>query len=59
MIQLAQRLKKRSPRWKNIYARLEANVGNKKATCALARRLLVVVYAMLRDMKAYQLVAAA
>jgi transposase len=59
MIQLAQRLKTRSPRWKNIYARLEANAGKKKATCALARRLLVVIYAMLRDMKAYQLLAAA
>ena len=59
MIQLAQRLKTRSPRWKNLYARLEVKVGKKKATCALARRLLVVIYAMLRDMKAYQLVAAA
>jgi len=59
MIQLAQRLKTRSPRWSGIYNKLQYRIGKKKATCALARRLLIVIYAMLRDMKPYALVKAA
>ena len=59
MIQLAQRMKRSSPRWESTYKRLSKRVGKKKATCAIARRLLLVIYAMLRDGKAYQLPAAA
>lgn len=54
LIQLAHRLKVSSARWAQIYAPLEKRCGNKKATCALARRLLLVIYAMLRDGKAYR-----
>ena len=56
MIQLAQRLKTRSPRWNRIYSALATKIGTKKATCALARRMLIAIYAMLRDMKTYQLI---
>jgi hypothetical protein len=59
LIQLAHRVKRKSPRWKSSFERLSRRVGNKKATCAIARRLLLVIYAMLRDGKAYQLPAAA
>lgn len=58
LIQLTQRLKTRSPRWQGTYARLSERSGSKKATCAIARRLLLVIYAMLRDTTAYQLVKA-
>jgi transposase len=38
---------------------LSKRIGNKKATCAITRRLLLVIYAMLRDGKGYRLPAAA
>lgn len=59
MIQLAHRLKRTSRRWQTFFEQLSQRVGKKKATCAIARRLLLVIYAMLRDGKAYQLPAAA
>jgi transposase len=59
LIQLAQRLKIRSAQWNRIYTGLAKRVGNKKATCALACRLLLTIYAMLRDGRAYKLTAAA
>ncbi|NOY41678.1 MAG: IS110 family transposase [Planctomycetes bacterium] len=59
MVQLAHRMKRNSCRWQVVFDRLSQRVGKKKATCAIARRLLLVVYAMLRDGKAYQLPAAA
>ena len=59
MIQLAQRLKRSTTRWRRMYDKLERRIGNKKATCAIARRLLLTMYAMLRDGRAYQMPAAA
>lgn len=59
MIQLAHRMKRTSPRWQRVFERLSVRIGKKKATCAIARRLLLVLYAMLRDGKAYQFPAAA
>jgi transposase len=59
LIQLTHRLKTRSRYWNRIYQGLQNRIGNKKATCAIARRLLLVIYAMLRDTTAYQLVKAA
>jgi len=59
MIQLAHRVKRTSQRWQTVFERLSQRVGKKKATCAIARRLLLVIYAMLRDGKAYQFPAAA
>jgi transposase len=59
LIQLAHRIKGRTARWRSAFQRLSERVGKKKATCAIARRLLLVIYAMLRDGKAYQLPAAA
>ena len=59
LIQLAHRVKRRSARWEAIYGKLLKRMGNKKATCALARRLLVTIYAMLREGKAYRMPAAA
>jgi len=59
MIQLAHRVKTRSVRWSAAFEQLSRKAGRKKATCAIARRLLLVIYAMLRDGKAYDLPAAA
>ena len=58
MIQLAHRVKRFTARWRQIFNRLSPKIGKKKATCAIARRLLLVIYAMLRDGKAYQPAAA-
>lgn len=57
MIQLAHRLKRTTARWRSIYTKLEKRIGAKKATCAIARRLLITMYAMLRDGRAYQMAA--
>lgn len=54
LIQLAHRMKRTTARWRTAFERLARRVGKKKATCAIARRLLLVLYAMLRDGKAYQ-----
>jgi transposase len=59
MIQLAHRVKRQLARWHTAFLRLSIRVGKKKATCAIARRLLLVIYAMLRDGRAYQLPARA
>jgi hypothetical protein len=59
MIQLAHRMKRTSARWKKKFEQISRRAGKKKATCAIARQLLLVIYAMLRDGKAYQLPAAA
>jgi transposase len=59
LIQLAHRMKRTTTRWAQIFERLNKRIGKKKATCAIARRLMLVIYAMLRDGKAYQMAAAA
>ncbi|MCB1512806.1 MAG: IS110 family transposase [Hyphomicrobiaceae bacterium] len=59
MVQLAHRLKRSTARWQRSFSQLENRIGSKKATCAIARRLLITLYAMLRDGRAYQMAAAA
>jgi len=56
MIQLAQRMK-RTSRWGRVFEQVSRRAGKKKATVALARRLLLVIFAMLRDGRAYQMAA--
>ena len=55
LIQLAHRLKVQTMRWRRTFERLKKRTGNNKATCAVARRILLVIYAMLRDGTAYQM----
>lgn len=59
MIELAWRMVGTSRRWGRHYTRLEARVGAKKAIVAIARRLLTVLYSLLRDGEKYSLVEAA
>ncbi|MEO2016834.1 MAG: transposase [Fuerstiella sp.] len=57
--QLAHRMKRTTARWQNLFEQISRRVGKKKATCAIARRLLLVVYAMLRDGQAYRVAGTA
>lgn len=60
LIQAAWRLTNNSPRWASIFEGLRKSTGSKKkAIVGVARRLLCVMFAMLRDGKSYQLAAAA
>ena len=57
MIQLAHRMKRTTARWQALFEQISRRAGKKKATCAIARRLLLVIYAMLRDGQAYKIPA--
>lgn len=58
MIQLAQRMKTTSSRWRSRFEQISRKAGPKKATVAIARRLLLVIFAMLREGQAYRPAAA-
>jgi transposase len=55
MIELAWRMVGRSRRWGRHYTRLEARIGAKKAIVAIARRLLGVIFTLLRTGQKYAL----
>ncbi len=55
MIEFAWRMVGSSRRWGRHYHRLEARIGAKKAIVAIARRLLGMVFALLREGKRYSL----
>jgi transposase len=55
MIELAWRLVGASRRWGRQYHRLATRVGPKKAIVAIARRLLGVIFALLRSTQKYSL----
>jgi len=55
MIELAWRMVGTSRKWGGHYHRLEARVGAKKAIVAIARRLLGMIFALLRTGQKYSL----
>jgi transposase len=56
LIETAWRLVRKTARWRALFDRLRATTGHKKkAIVGVARRLLCVLFAMLRDGKAYRL----
>jgi len=58
LIETAWRLVQTSPRWRRLFIKLRGSTGHiKKAIVGVARRVLCVMYAMLRDGKAYRLAA--
>ena len=57
MIQLAHRMKRTTVRWGRMFEQISRRAGKKKATVAVARRLLLVIFAMLRDGRSYQMAA--
>jgi len=59
LIQAAWRLANTSPRWQRVFETLRQNTGSKKkAIVGVARRLLCVMFALLRDGKRYDFAAA-
>jgi transposase len=59
LVEAAWRLVALSPRWAAVYQRIKGRSGAKRAIVAVARKLLCVLYAMLRDAQPYRLAAAA
>jgi transposase len=55
MIELAWRMVRTSRRWGRHYTRLEVRIGAKKAIVAIARRLLGVIFTLLRNGQKYAL----
>jgi transposase len=60
MIETAWRLVGKLRHWRTMFETLERNTGSKKkAIVAVARRVLCVMFAMLRDGRPYQMAAEA
>jgi transposase len=55
LVEASWRVIRQSMAWERIYQGLKRRAGGKKAIVAVARRLLCVIYAMLRDGKNYDL----
>jgi transposase len=55
MIETAWRLVGKTRRWGQVYEKLKARTGGKKAIVAVARRLLGVMVALLRSGRRYSL----
>jgi len=57
LVESAWRLVGTSPKWAAMFARLKQRKGSKRAIVAVARKLLCVLYAMLRTRTPYKIVA--
>jgi len=57
LVQAAWRLAVKSPKWVIVYARLKERKGSKRAIVAVARKLLCVLYAMLKTSTPYKIAA--
>jgi transposase len=55
LVEAAWRVVRQSAAWRRIYERIRGRAGGKKAIVAVARRLLTVMAAMLRDGTSYRL----
>jgi transposase len=58
LVEAAWRLVQKSVRWSAVFARLRKRGGNKRAIVAVARKLLCVLYAMLKTSTPYKVMAA-
>ena len=56
LVESAWRLVGNSPKWAALFARLTHRSGNKRAIVAVARKLLCVLYAMLKTSTPYKIV---
>jgi transposase len=56
LVEAAWRLVAKSPKWVVVFARLKERSGSKRAIVAVARKLLCVLYAMLRTSTPYKIV---
>ncbi len=55
LVEAAWRLVRQTARWRSVYEGIKKRRGGKKAIVAVARRLLCVMYALLRSGKPYRL----
>jgi transposase len=53
LVESAWRVGRHTSAWRRVYENIKKRAGGKKAVVAVARRLLCVLYAMLRDGKNY------
>jgi transposase len=58
LVEAAWRLVGHSGRWKRVYERIKRRGGSKRAIVAVARKLMGVIYAMLKTMTPYRVIAA-
>ena len=58
LVESAWRLVRTSPKWSALFSRLRKRSGSKRAIVAVARKLLCVLYAMLKTSTPYKIVAA-
>lgn len=56
LVESAWRLVGHSPRWEQVYQRIKKHSGAKRAIVAVARKLMCVIYAMLKTMTPYKVV---
>jgi transposase len=56
LVESAWRLVNASPKWTAVFARLRKRTGNKRAIVAVARKLLCVLYAMLKTSTPYKVI---
>jgi transposase len=54
LVETAWRVVNQSPKWKAVYSRLKKRSGHKRAIVAVARKLLCVLYAMLKTSTPYK-----
>ena len=57
LVEAAWRLVRTSPQWSAFFARLRKRKGSKRAIVAVARKLLCVLYAMLKTSTPYKIIA--
>ena len=55
LVEASWRTVNTSPKWKRIYERIAKRAGGKRAIVAVARKLLCVLYAMLKTMTPYRI----
>jgi transposase len=55
LVEASWRTIRTSPKWKRIYDRIAKRAGGKRAIVAVARKLLCVLYAMLKTMTPYRI----
>ena len=56
LVESAWRLVKSSPKWSAFFSRLKQRAGSKRAIVAVARKLLCVLYAMLKTSTPYKVI---
>lgn len=56
LVESAWRLVNTSPKWEAVFTRLRKRSGNKRAIVAVARKLLCVLYAMLKTSTPYKVI---